>query len=196
MARTFFTADLHFGHQKIIDYCDRPFHDADHMDQMLVEFWNETVSPKDTVWVLGDVSMVPKCIAPVKELNGTKHLIAGNHDSVHPMHRRYHRYMTYYSDMGFTSISPFARHRLDGREMMLSHFPYAGDHKGVDRYRDYRLKDNKRPLLCGHVHDLWQYSTSPVGTPMLNVGVDVWNYRPVSADQVIATMDALAAEAE
>ena len=49
---TWFTADLHFGHANIIDYSGRPFADATAMNQALIERWNASIHPDDTVWVL------------------------------------------------------------------------------------------------------------------------------------------------
>ena len=48
------TSDLHFGHENIIRYCDRPFADVDAMNRALVDRWNEVVGDDDVVWVLGD----------------------------------------------------------------------------------------------------------------------------------------------
>lgn len=51
---TWFTADLHFGHANIINYSGRPFADVTAMNQALIERWNASIHPDDTVWVLGD----------------------------------------------------------------------------------------------------------------------------------------------
>ena len=54
---TWFTADLHFGHRNIIDYCNRPFRDVDAMNESLIENWNESIAADDTVWVVGDFAL-------------------------------------------------------------------------------------------------------------------------------------------
>jgi len=89
MAR-FFTADLHFGHRNIIDYCRRPFRDADEMDAALVNRWNETVAADDEVVVLGDFAMgrLVDTLPLVALLHGRKVLLAGNHDRCWFGHRR------------------------------------------------------------------------------------------------------------
>lgn len=51
----FFTADLHFWHENIIQYCQRPFASADEMNSALISNWNARVTPDDTVYILGDV---------------------------------------------------------------------------------------------------------------------------------------------
>jgi len=52
---TFFSADQHFGHSNIIKYCNRPFASVEEMDRVMVERWNARISPKDNVYLLGDV---------------------------------------------------------------------------------------------------------------------------------------------
>lgn len=53
--RIFVTSDLHLGHYNIIRYCKRPFNNLDDMNTKLVRNWNSVVSPKDTVYFLGDL---------------------------------------------------------------------------------------------------------------------------------------------
>ena len=82
MSKTFFIADLHFGHKNIIEYEHRPFKDIETMDEKIVQNWNNIVSKEDRVFVLGDVSFYDKekTINIVSGLNGHKNLILGNHD--------------------------------------------------------------------------------------------------------------------
>ncbi len=53
----YFTADLHFYHDKVIRFASRPFCDADTMNKALIENWNKKVSARDEVYILGDVTM-------------------------------------------------------------------------------------------------------------------------------------------
>ena len=47
-----------------------------------------------------------------------------------------------------------------------------------------RFIEQRQPLvsLHGHVHESYRHSRSHRGTWGVNVGVDVWDYRPVSED--------------
>jgi predicted phosphohydrolase len=78
----FFTADTHFGHANVIKYAKRPFASAHDMNMELVRRWNEVVQPKDTVYHLGDVGLCPPNSLQriLERLNGTIHLVIGNHD--------------------------------------------------------------------------------------------------------------------
>lgn len=82
MTKTFFIADLHFGHKNCLIYDKRPFSNIEEHDQTLIERWNSTVEANDTVWILGDFSWypVPKTISIFSQLNGIKRLVIGNHD--------------------------------------------------------------------------------------------------------------------
>ena len=78
----FWTSDLHFGHANIIRYCNRPFGDVDEMNRSLIQRWNDVVGNDDEVWVLGDVAMgrIGDTLGLIRQLHGTKILLAGNHD--------------------------------------------------------------------------------------------------------------------
>lgn len=52
------TADLHIGHFNIIRYCERPFKDLNTMHDTIIKKWNEYVSEKDIVYILGDLGFV------------------------------------------------------------------------------------------------------------------------------------------
>lgn len=64
--------------------------------------------------------------------------------------------------------------------MDADHFPYEGDSRAEDRYVDWRPLDRGRVLLHGHVHSSWRTNGR-----MINVGVDVWDFAPISEQQII-----------
>jgi calcineurin-like phosphoesterase family protein len=74
------------------------------------------------------------------------------------------------------------------QEFLLSHFPYkgSGDHgrfEGKERFEDARPIPNSNPnlwLLHGHVHNEWH-----VKDKMINVGVDVNEFKPITLTQVM-----------
>lgn len=201
---TWFTADLHVGHHNILPYARRPFSDLDQMHQAIIERWNERVESTDIVWILGDLVMgqIYETLPLCKQLTGTKVLLCGNHDRPWAGNTRRssadqlvdwaQRYKT---DGGINVVLPGRlwngmgiRHYLRDRWVYLSHFPYTGDSHDEDRYADWRPGDDGHSwLLHGHVHNAWQVD---VGRRQVNVGVDVWDYAPVSADEIVALIDA------
>ncbi|MCH7826434.1 MAG: metallophosphoesterase, partial [Bacteroidetes bacterium] len=80
----YFTSDLHFGHEKIISFCNRPFGCVKEMDDTLIANWNATVTKNDVVYILGDFAFYKeqdKIEELWNSLNGIKHWIIGNHDN-------------------------------------------------------------------------------------------------------------------
>lgn len=176
----FFTSDQHFYHENIIRYCKRPFKDAPHMNEEMVRIFNELVGPGDVVYHLGDFSMA---LRPVElylpRMNGEHHLIAGNHDHVHPVHHKnrvdkVERATKVYQDSGFKSIALEGSIEIAGQTVKLHHMPYSGDSGEGERYTQWRPKNEGGWLLHGHVHDNWKLKGKQI-----NVGVDVWDFKPV-----------------
>lgn len=64
----YFIADTHFGDERIRRYENRPFDSASAMNQELIRRWNETVSPEDTVYVLGDWGNYPPFFCMAKNI--------------------------------------------------------------------------------------------------------------------------------
>jgi calcineurin-like phosphoesterase family protein len=202
---TYFTADPHFGHARLLELSaarGAAFGSVEEMDRALVERWNETVGADDTVWVLGDFDMHGKdtSLGLVPRLAGTKILVSGNHDACWGGVRDGWRQRDRYLRAGFAAVLDFAtlslpprRRGADATRVVLSHFPYAGDSQERDRYAQFRLRDEGRPLLHGHVHESFRESQTKQGTWTINVGVDMWDYRPVSAEVLAAHLARLRA---
>jgi|SRR6478735_1148981 len=193
----FFTSDTHFGHARIIELCDRPFKSVEHMDETLINNWNETVSPGDIVYHLGDVALGSwdRWDGILSRLNGHKILVVGNHDRIFAGASERHRErFTPIYEQWFVDICDFdtLTFRSDGvagwdtQLTALSHFPYDGDSHGEERYREFRPKDEGFPLIHGHTHGRDQKATvSQAGTPMFHVGVDAHDYRPVHESEIL-----------
>lgn len=182
------TADLHLGHANIIRYCDRPFTGVADMDERLVARWNERVGSDDDVLVLGDVALGPidASLRLVHRLAGRKVLVAGNHDrcwagngaKAAPWRDRY-------LEAGFTEVRQgTVEVDVGGHRLLAGHFPYEGDSHDEERFTQHRPHDDGGWLLHGHVHDRWRQRDR-----MINVGVDVWDYRPVHEDEVKALIE-------
>jgi calcineurin-like phosphoesterase family protein len=153
-----FTADQHFGHENILDYCKRPFDRVGQMDRAIILKYREVVKPEDTVYFLGDLTIKSPGYYGyishiVEQLPGTKILVIGNHDKFDWM--KYH-------EMGFQSVHTI----LDIGKYILCHDP------AFATYKD-------RNFLCGHTHTLFLKVRN-----CYNVGVDVNNFYPVSEEEV------------
>lgn len=215
-----FTSDLHLGHQKVAE--ERGFDNPDAHDVAIYDSLESTLKRGDQLWILGDMT-VGGSAAEAGSLFGLGaiaapahgielHLIAGNHDSVHPMTNRnsHNRQRAFLQT--FMSVQLFARRKIAGQPVLLSHFPYEGDHSENDRGVQYRLRDQGEWLLHGHTHSseavtaasvkdssLWRETR--VGGELVNtsrirkqihVGWDAWN-RLVHLDEIA---DIIAANTE
>lgn len=83
MSKVFFIGDLHFGHKNIVKYegiSRGNVESLEEHDDWIISQWNSVVTKHDLVWVLGDVAFNKEGLKKVSLLNGSKHLILGNHD--------------------------------------------------------------------------------------------------------------------
>ena len=172
----FFTSDLHFGHKNIIGFDGRPFTSVEEMDAAIVQNWNERVGADDLVYVLGDISWygAGKTEALFNSLNGKKVLIRGNHDGGNWLETR----------GMFERVSAYEVVVINGEFLTLSHFPMPFyDRQHYDAY-----------MLYGHVHNSheWNFIKSyqrglhelDIKCKMCNVGCMVWDYRPVTLEEI------------
>ena len=177
--RIWFTSDHHFGHHKIIGYCNRPFNSVGHMDALLEYHWNNVVQPDDVVYYLGDFAMkAPRVAELLSRLNGIKHLIPGNHDRCHPRIGQ-KKWIPEYIKAGVATVQTELELEIAGEQVLLQHFPYRDLTNRNQRHHMSRPLDEGKWLIHGHVHDRWQ-----VKDKQINVGVDVWNFEPVSLEAI------------
>lgn len=178
-----FTADLHLGHARIIELCNRPFASVAEMNETIIERWNAVVARTDMVFVLGDVALgrLSETLPLVRRLHGRKCLVPGNHDRCWSGHDRVSPAdLRRYTDVGFVVLPGHTFHR--GLDAQLCHFPATVDvtssAHGDDRFAAFRpvIRPGKW-LVHGHVHNRWRVSDDQV-----NVGVDVWDFTPVSIE--------------
>jgi calcineurin-like phosphoesterase family protein len=160
----FYTADPHYGHNSIIKLAGRPFETTEDMDAELIRRHNEVVGADDTVYVLGDFTFKGKtrCEEYLSQLNGHKHLILGNHD---PESTRI--------QPAWASVRSYAEITDGEDKVMLFHYPmreWNGCYRGTFH-------------LYGHVH-----GGAPPAGRSLDVGVDCWDFRPVTMEQIKARL--------
>lgn len=189
----YFTSDTHYWHNNVIRYCARPHASVEEMNEDMVLKWNQTVKPEDTVYVLGDFSLAFRSVETFSSrLMGRKILIPGNHDFCHSYHKKsrtkenWIKWIEKYTEHGWTVASEqFPAVLSELGEVIMCHHPYEDDSNKGDKYQKWRPVDEGKLLLCGHIHEKWQTKKSPKGTLMINVGVDVHGFVPVSETQLL-----------
>jgi calcineurin-like phosphoesterase family protein len=91
----------------------------------------------------------------------------------------------------FRTVNSIGMTTINGQKVMLSHFPYQGEGNRdlEERYPEWRLRNVGLPLLHGHTH-----SKSRIGSVKnrsVHVGVDAWNWGPVSESEVWGTLETI-----
>ena len=169
----FFTADLHFYHEKIIRHCSRPFRDVQEMNEKIIQNWNNTVSPDDEVFLLGDVTMKgpEQAFAVLSRLSGKKYLIRGNHDYFIDNHE----WQNY--SWVFQWVKDYHELIWNNQKFVLFHFSiveWAGFYKGSIH-------------LHGHQHNqsVYNFQQQQAGIRRYDVGVDANDFTPVSIEHVV-----------
>ena len=167
----YFTADTHFGHENVIRFCDRPFASAAEMDEALVQNWNDRVKGNDTVYILGDMFFRSVNVEEVlKKLKGKKRLIVGNHDGSWMQKTDTSKY--------FESIDSFLETSDGQHSLTLCHYPMLSWKHAMRSY-----------MIHGHIHNDTSADFYPLITGrerVLNAGVDVNGFVPVTFDELIA----------
>ena len=133
---TFYIADMHLGHGNIIRFDNRPFTTIQEMEEVFIRNWNERVTAKDRVFIIGDF-----CWGTTKEwerllplFRGQKFLVRGNHDIKH-IAGKVAKLLAGIAD--YKSISD------NGRDVYMSHFPQM--------FYNHSHNPNSY-MVCGHVH--------------------------------------------
>lgn len=159
----FFTSDTHFGHAGALALYRRPFASVAAMDAALVQRWNEVVGRQDHVWHLGDFAVGPseaRMNDLLRQLHGRKHLVAGNNDSAVAK-----------ALAAWTSVQSYAELTIDGRLVVLCHYAF----------RTWRDMSKGAVNLHGHSHG----RLKPLAR-QIDVGVDVWDFRPQTLEGLLA----------
>lgn len=172
--KIFFTSDTHFGDEKVLLLCGRPFSSVEEMDNEMIRRWNCVVPDDGIVFHLGDFGFgkYKRGHELLKKLNGKKYFILGNHDS--EVLCRGHVCL-------FESVSQQMSINVAGQPILLNHCPMlCFPHETMGVWQ-----------LFGHVHS-GPFSTSGNDLPRLehlqprqfDVGVDNNDYMPVSFAQL------------
>lgn len=156
-------SDLHFGHQNIIHYSDRPFPDVPTMDRHLIENFNDYVGPQDTsIWV-GDITFYeePQSKRIVRECNGYKILVAGNHDFDHGKLKK----------MAFDEVHISYVLNVDGINLVFTHYPIPVEYPDINVHGHEHISKKKTEFseLLSHI----------------NVCCEFHQYKPLNLSEIV-----------
>lgn len=167
----YFTSDLHFYHEKIISYTNRPFPNTEKMNKILIENWNRTVSAQDEIYILGDLTMKGPAFANeiLSQLKGRKYLIKGNHD-------RFVENQTFNGDL-FEWVKDYYELSYQNNKFILFHYP-------IEEWHGY-FRDTIHLHGHQHNHEDYNFKNLEKGLKKFDVGVDANHMKPVSIEDII-----------
>ena len=171
-----YTSDLHFGHANVIGFDHRPFADSDEMDHVLIELWNGRVQPDDTVYIVGDLCYRSKNTADwyLRQLNGNKILILGNHDAPILDNPKALHYLD--------DVAKMMNIKDGDKQICLCHYPIA-EWDGFFRGSWH---------IYGHIHNRKDeaYEFMKTKDHALNAGCMINNYTPASFNELLRNNEA------
>ena len=163
MSTKYVYADPHFSHTNIIKYESRPFSNAEEMNKEIIKNHNSVITKRDKVFILGDFCLAGKeeTAKIVKQLNGYKILVMGNHDRS--------RSVQFWWDVGFNEVIKYPIVIEDF--FILSHEPMS-----MSKFMPY-------VNVHGHIHGNQLNSDKHV-----NVSLDVMDFKPVLLEDLLITL--------
>lgn len=164
-----FTADTHFGHKNIIEYANRPFDSIEHMDEALINNWNNKVSPDDEVYHLGDVALCSpsKLNKILDRLNGKIYLIKGNHEKSAEACKDRFEWIKDYHELVMTDDDAY-----QGKQLLVL-FHYA--------MRVWQASHHGTYHIYGHSHGTLLDDPNSLS---FDIGVDCHNYSPINYQEI------------
>ena len=183
----YFTSDWHLGEERIgingkPNLFYRPFSSIREQNDCIMNNFYSVFKDGDILWHLGDVisGNIENAERRLQEMkieypNSTFNLILGNYDidKQEILHKYFDNIYEEYNYFGFDkNINVYLNHSpINCKNKFCPADPY----NGVFSF-----------TITGHIHGLWK-----VQHKMINVGVDVWHFRPVSMDEILFCWSAM-----
>lgn len=165
--RLLFWSDLHFYHNNIIEYAERPFNNTEQMNQKMISNYWSNVTDKDIVIFGGDIAYgeVEDTVKYLRDMPGKKVLVLGNHD--------FDKNKAVYRDYKVFDLVTLAfvmQRIIDGQtyNIIVTHYPIHAE-----------ALPEMTINIHGHIH---HYKAGPKN---INMSVEHVNFTPVSMEQAI-----------
>lgn len=178
----FFTADEHHFHENArVGWGNpnkaRPFESCRDMKEGLIARHNEVVRPGDNVYHIGDMfwkhCRITDAYDIMDRLNGNHFYLLGNHEEV-------------------MESDEYLRQKFGWVQTRAHIFPKGGPRAGIalDHYAGWVWDRAHHGAwqLYGHSHGGLDNDPALRKKLSVDVGVDSWNYYPVSLEQIVEVM--------
>lgn len=145
--------DTHLYHENIKKYSNRP----DNFEKLIRDNWIKTVTDKDTVIHLGDITFQQKAIKEIGSYSGRKILIRGNHDR---------ESNEFYLENGFILVAEELVLDMNRIRILFTHRPKFNHSADIN--------------IHGHQHNLSVYDSSRLYFPM---SIEHAGYKPIALSE-------------
>lgn len=167
--KTWFTADTHFGHERIMDMSGRQFAHIEEHDREVIAIINKYVQPTDRLIILGDFAWRAAQSYAERIRCPYLHMIWGNHDRAN-------------SAKAFKTCEDVTEMKVDEHKIFCSHYPHC-----------YWPSSHYGSLhVYGHLHSEREETMDKAfpGRRAMDVGLDnayrlVGELRPLEASEII-----------
>ncbi len=182
----FATSDWHIGHEKSLEYDQRPFKNLEDMHRSLISRYNSTVPDNGVCYFAGDIGNKPEDIRKViTQLRGIKVCVLGNHDQG----------MTTMYNCGFDLVVWGVVLYIGSNRVTISHCPLLDVRRenlpnhpdalwhGHERpkHRQCSFTDEGQYHLHGHIHSRkGRHVSNKIQGNQYDIGAPANDYRPVS----------------
>jgi len=150
-------------------HANRPFKTTEEMDEALIANYNSVVKTGDHVWILGDFAWRDHR-KYLHRLNGKKFLIKGSHDK-----------------MNLSTLQLFAEVHEGMVIRMFNKTSFVLTHCAM---RVWERSHYGSINLYGHSHGRLLEYPEYFNKMQMDVGVDVWQFKPVALETILKIMGA------
>lgn len=165
MRDIFLISDTHFGQRFAVKFFRRPFKNIKEMHKTLIDNWNNSIDENDLVIILGDFYGGSRIFSHflMKNLNGEKILVKGNHDFKFRLKR----------------LIETKRIKIYNKvEFFLENYHFILTHKPIKNISKQTIN------LHGHHHRVLLPSKFKKDY-YFNVAVDHNDYKPISIKKIV-----------
>ena len=178
MGKIWVISDLHLNHDRKFIYQERGFKSIEDMNCAIIKNWNNVIAPSDDIYVLGDLCLggsdsLDKNKELIEKLNGTLHIVRGNHDT-------FARLEMYRGCKNVVEVENVIYLDYKNYHFYMSHYPTITSTLEKDSLEHCLLN------LYGHIHEKEHfYKDMPF---MYCVGCDAHDCKPILLDDIIKEM--------
>jgi calcineurin-like phosphoesterase family protein len=174
MGEVKYISDPHLGHERMA--IKRGFSSAEDYNEFFIDSWNSSVRKRDTVWIIGDLTMEKSSYEILDRLNGIKKVVLGNHDKSQHLRKLLNH---------VNQISGYSKTSYRDKEIAISHIPV------VQKELAYRFDYN----LHGHTHEhlvtktpdkysILDHTPELIDPRYINVCPEIIGYKPLTLESI------------